>query len=67
MMISNFTLCLQREALLGRGVIGDHLGQVAFFVMIVLSGNQILPNTICPFGPCSFQIPAQPVQIFLLC
>ncbi len=34
MMISNFTLCLQREALLGRGVIGDHLGQVAFFVMI---------------------------------
>ena len=33
-MIGNFTLCLRREALIGKGVIGDHLGQVAFFVMV---------------------------------
>ncbi len=33
-MVDNFTICLQRESLLGKGVMGDHLGQVAFFVMI---------------------------------
>ena len=33
-MIGNFTLCLRREALIGKCVIGDHLGQVAFFVMV---------------------------------
>ena len=29
-----FILCLRREALLGIGALGDHIGQAAFFIMI---------------------------------
>ena len=29
-----FILCLRREALLGTGALGDHIGQAAFFIMI---------------------------------
>ena len=29
-----FILCLRREALLGTGTLGDHIGQAAFFIMI---------------------------------
>ena len=29
-----FTLCLRREALLGTGALGDHIGQAAFFIMV---------------------------------
>ena len=29
-----FVICLRREALLGTGALGDHIGQTAFFIMI---------------------------------
>lgn len=29
-----FIICLRREALLGKGMLGDHIGQTAFFIMI---------------------------------
>ena len=33
-MMGAFLICVRREALLGRGAFGDHIGQAAFFVMI---------------------------------
>ena len=32
--MGTFIICLRREALLGKGALGDHIGQAAFFVMI---------------------------------
>ena len=32
-----FIICARREALLGKGALGDHIGQAAFFVMIAAS------------------------------
>ena len=32
--MGGFMICLRREALLGKGALGDHIGQAAFFIMI---------------------------------
>ena len=39
-----FILCLRREALLGTGALGDHIGQAAFFIMLAA----LFPLTVGP-------------------